>query len=75
MSNPVIKFKKKLVPDTKGTLESMKIGDRITISTKDAKTTAIRTAVRRIPNMTFHVTEKDSTKINKKKADNYELST
>ena len=52
----------------------MKIGDRIKISTIIAKTTAIRTTVRRIPNTTFHVTEKDSTKINKK-ADNYELST
>ena len=57
MSRGIVKLRKKLVPDIKGTLESMKVGQVARIKTKEAKTTAIRTAVRRIPDMVFDVTE------------------
>lgn len=53
-----LQFKMKLIPDTRGTLEAMKKGDVIFISTKDAKTSSIRVAASRIKNMLFEVTEK-----------------
>lgn len=58
MSNKVLKLKKKLVPDTQGTLQSMKKGDVLIVNIKDAKTQNIRTAASRIKNMVFEVTEK-----------------
>ena len=42
MSNKVLKLKKKLVPDTQGTLQSMKKGDVLIVNIKDAKTQNIR---------------------------------
>ncbi len=58
MSNKVLKLKKKLVPDTQGTLQSMKKGDVLIVNIKDAKTQNIRTAASRIKNMVFEITEK-----------------
>ena len=58
MSNKVLKLRKKLVPDTQGTLQSMKKGDVLIVNIKDAKTQNIRTAASRIKNMVFEITEK-----------------
>ena len=58
MSNKVLKLRKKLVPDTQGTLQSMKRGDVLIVNIKDAKTQNIRTAASRIKNMVFEITEK-----------------
>jgi UDP-N-acetylenolpyruvoylglucosamine reductase len=58
MSNKVLKLRKKLVPDTQGTLQSMNKGDVLIVNIKDAKTQNIRTAASRIKNMVFEITEK-----------------
>ena len=46
------------MPDTQGTLQSMKKGDVLFVNIKDAKTQNIRTAASRIKNMVFEITEK-----------------
>lgn len=70
MSNKVLKLRKKLVPDTQGTLQSMNKGDVLIVNIRDAKTQNIRTAASRIKNMVFEITEKgmvDETKVTRLK--------
>lgn len=57
MTKKVLKFKKKLVPDTKGTLLSMEVGDSMLISSRDAKISALRTAAGRIHDRKYSITE------------------
>lgn len=57
MNTKQLKFLTKRVPDTRGTLLQMRIGDSMLISSRDAKISAVRTAAGRLKGRKFSITE------------------